>query len=62
MIQAQEPDYRIFKTLPLAIAYAKRLTEETGIKHIATCVLTEAYLVAPEEFNAIKAGFGYPDI
>ena len=60
MSNAAKPKYRIFKTLPLAQDHAKKLTKETKVKHIATCVLPKAYLAAPEDFNPIESGFGYP--
>lgn len=55
-----KPDYRIFKTLDLARLRAKRLTERTWKKHVVLCIRQGAYLVAHEEFNPIKLGFGYP--
>ncbi len=59
MTQAQEPIFRIFKTLELANTYAARLNKARG-KHVPMCVRPKAYLVVPEGFSAIKSGFGYP--
>ena len=57
---ATEPDYRIHRILPQAGMSAVQLTENTKIKHVVLCVRQGAYLVAPEGFNPIKLGFGYP--